>query len=278
MANPHQCPGEASWSVETIPYHQLDRSRIESDTRLFYLLSSASFIEITSDLYTRSLVEFFGDDHETTDWLKYGWEPEELQHGVALKRYVQTAWPDFDWDGAYRSFFADYSRICCVENLAPSRALELAARCVIETGTSSFYRMLGEASPEPVLTQLAFNIATDEVRHYKHFYQYFRRYCERERQGRVAIFRTLLSRTADIQSEDAFIAFKHIYLTENPTAGFHRRDYDSYRKSVKRLAKEHFPQDMAVKMILKPLGFGPTTGRMIVPLVTSMWGLFLGAA
>lgn len=276
MASEYLCPGEASWSVDAIPYHRLERARVELDTQLFYLLSSASFIEITSDLYTRNLVELFGDDRETVDWLKQGWEPEELQHGVALKRYVQTAWPDFDWDAAYRSFFAEFSRCCSVENLAPNPALELAARCVVETGTSSFYRMLGEASFEPVLTQLADYVAADEVRHDKHFYQYFRKYCEHQRQGRVAIFRTLLNRATEIQSEDAFIAFKHIYLARNPAAEFHRSDYDSYRERVKRLAKQHFPQEMAVKMILKPLGFGAAMGRMAVPVATSMLGLFLG--
>jgi rubrerythrin len=276
MANEYRCPGEASWSVEAIPYHRLERARVEADMQLFYLLSSASFIEITSDLYTRNLAEFFGDDRETVEWLKENWEPEELQHGVALKRYVQTAWPGFDWDTAYRGFYAEYSRICCLENLAPNRALELVARCVVETGTSSFYRMVAEASPEPVLKELAGHIAADEVRHYKHFYKYFRKYCERERQGRIAIFRILLSRTTDIQSEDALIAFKQIYLTKNPGAEFHRRDYDSYRTGVKSLAKQHFPQEMAVKMILKPLGLSPMAGRVIVPAITSMWSLFLG--
>ena len=209
-------PGEATWSVDQIPYHSLDRSRVQSDRQLFYLLTSASFIEITSDLYTRNLIKFFGDDGETVEWLRNGWEPEELQHGAALKRYVQTAWPAFDWEQAYRGFFAEYSGTCSLEALEPSHSLELAARCVVETGTSSLYRMIAEASDEPVLSDLAEHIAADEVRHYKHFYRYFRKYCEQDQPGRLAIFRTRLGRTTEIQSQDAFIAFKHIYLTENP--------------------------------------------------------------
>jgi rubrerythrin len=269
-------PGEAPWSIEQIPYRLLDRSRVQSDRQLFYLLTSASFIEITSDLYTRNLVEFFGDDDEMVDWLINGWEPEELQHGLALKRYVQAAWPAFDWERTYRSFFAEYAGVCLVETLETCHSLELAARCVIETGTSSFYRMIAEASDEPVLTELAGHIAADEVRHYKHFYRYFRKYCEREQPGRLAIFRTLLRRTTEIQSEDALIAFKHIYLAENAHGEFDSAEYDTYRKGIKRLAKEHFPQEMATKMILKPLGLGPTAGRMIVPVVTSVWNWFLG--
>lgn len=270
------CPGEAPWSVDQITYGALDRSRVQFDRQLFYLLSSASFIEITSDLYTRNLVEFFGDDRETVDWLKNGWEPEELQHGLALKRYVQAAWPEFDWEEAYRCFFTEYSSTCSMEALEPSASLELVARCVVETGTSSFYRMIGEASDEPVLKELAGRIAADEVRHYKHFYRYFCKYCARERPGRLAIFRTLLGRTTEIQSEDAFIAFKHVCLTQNPQREFDPRDYDNYRRGIKRLAKEHFPQEMATKMILKPLGLGPAAGRIIVPVVTTAWNWFLG--
>ena len=26
----------------------------------------------------------------------------ELQHGAALRKYVETAWPDFDWEAGYR--------------------------------------------------------------------------------------------------------------------------------------------------------------------------------
>lgn len=263
--------GQAPWSVEEIPYALVDRSRIQHDTRLFYLLASASFIEITSDLYTRNLVEFFGDDGETVEWLKGGWEPEELQHGLALKRYVQAAWPTFDWEGTYRSFLAEYAGTCLVEMLEACPSLELAARCVVETGTSSFYRMIAEATDEPILAELAGNIANDEVRHYKHFYWYFCKYRAQNHPGRLAILRTLLARAAAIQSEDALIAFRHIYLAEHPRGEFERAKYDAYRKTIKRLAKAHFPQEMATKMMLKPLGLGPTASRTIARVVSYAW-------
>ena len=144
-------PGGASWSMEEIPYHALARERVRENELLFYVLASASFIEITSDLYTRNLVEFFRHDSEVIEWLENGWESEELQHGAALKRYVETAWPEFDWDDTYRSFLDEFSWFCSVEQLARTRALEMAARCVVETGTAVFYRMLSELTSEPVL-------------------------------------------------------------------------------------------------------------------------------
>ena len=100
----------ASWSIDDIPYGLLVRGQgrdlVRDDERLFYLLASASFIEITSDLYTGNLVEFYRCDAEIVDWLERYWQKEELQHGAALKRYVQTAWPEFDWEDAYRSLYS----------------------------------------------------------------------------------------------------------------------------------------------------------------------------
>jgi hypothetical protein len=166
----------ASWSIENIPYHAVVPRSGRVDQQLFYLVASASFIEITSTLYTRNIVDYFRDDSEVVEWLVREWESEELQHGAALKRYVQTAWPDFDWDAAYRTFLALCTPLCTLEQLADTRALEMSARCVVETGTAAFYRMLSESSEEPVLSALAARISADEVRHYKHFYRYFLRY------------------------------------------------------------------------------------------------------
>lgn len=268
-------PAKEKWSVEDIPYQDLARDHIKDDIQLLYMMASASFIEITSDLYTRNLVDFFGNDQETTDWLKNNWEPEELQHGVALKRYVQAAWPEFDWDAAYRAFFDEYSKTCSMEELEPTRALELVARCVVETGTASFYTMLADADREPVLTMIASHIRSDEIRHYKYFYRYFQKYCQHDRPGRIAVLKTLLKRAAAVQSEDALIAFKHVYLACNAEATFKKSAYDSYRESIRLLAKHHFPQEMAVKMILKPLSINATLGRFITPMAVSSCGIYL---
>jgi len=225
-------PGDAPWSIEEIPYHLLDRQQVQDDSLLFYIVVSASFIEITSHLYTKNLAAFFCDDPEIVEWLETGWEPEEMQHGASLKRYVQTAWPDFDWEAAYRDFLVEYARLCTHERYADTRSLEMVARCVVETGTSSFYRML-------------------------------------------TVFKTLWDRAMEIDDEDAFIAFKHAFLARNPGVEFQRQDYDDYRSGVRRLGKEHFPYDMALKMFLKPLGLGPAISRMVLPPAAAATRLLL---
>jgi hypothetical protein len=269
MSDRRSDEGGASWSVADIPYHTIARDQVCADQQLFYTVATASFVEITSDLYTRNLVEFFADDGEVVAWLRDRWEAEELQHGAALKRYVQTVWPAFDWDAAYRAFMAEFTAFCSVDQLAATRALELAARCVVETGTASFYRMLSEMSPEPVLRQITANIQSDEVGHYKYFYRYYQRYRAIERPSRLTVLRTLYGRIGEVDAEDAFYAFKHVYLAAHPAATFQSSDYDAFREGFRQMAQQHFPYAMAVKMLLKPLGMNATVGRVVLPAATA---------
>jgi hypothetical protein len=259
--------GGAAWSVDDIPYESIDASLIHDNTELFYLLAAASFVEITSDLYTRNLIEFYHGNPEIENWLANFWELEEVQHGAALKRYVQTVWPEFDWEHAYQGFFEEYGRACTMEALAETRSLEMVARCVVETGTSSFYRTLSEVAREPVLKQITANISLDEVRHYKHFYRYFLDYKDRERPGRVAILRQLWKRSTDVKAEDAYFAFKHVFLERNPDEAFTQEAYDEFRASFRRMGRTTFPYEMAVKMILKPLDLSGPLGRVVQPAV-----------
>src|SRR5271169_190735 len=89
------------WTLDDIDWASLRCDLVAHDDALFYLLASASFVEAATDLYTQNLVDYFSDGGEITGWLKARWLPEELPHGEALRRYVQTAWPEFDWDGVY---------------------------------------------------------------------------------------------------------------------------------------------------------------------------------
>jgi rubrerythrin len=265
------------WSLADIPYERIDRAKVAGDERLFTLVASASFIEITSDTYTRNLVEFCAADAEVVAWLEGGWQREEVQHGAALRRYVETAWPEFDWEAAYRSFMEEYRQFCAVGLLAPTRALEMVARCVVETGTASFYRMLADAAPEPVLARLAGFISRDEVDHYKHFYLYYRRYAERERPSRTAVARTLLARTTMVSDEDAAIAFKHVRLARHPGAPYRAEDYVAFCREVRALALRHYRFEAAVRMLLRPLGLGGLITRAAVPLASAAARRFLFA-
>ncbi len=262
-------PDSESWSIEEIPFQAIDLAAVHDDTQLFHIVATASFVEITSDIYTRNLITFFNDDDEVVSWLRDTWERDELRHGATLRRYVKTAWPDFDWDATYRAFFAEFRPLCSLEQLCATRALEMAARCVVETGTAIFYRMLAEISPEPVLRQIALLIRADEVRHYKYFYRYFRRYHDTEQPSRAAVVRTLWNRIGVIDDEDAYTAFKHIYSVCNPDRPFQHQDYVRFRDGFRQLAKHHLAYDSAIKMLLKPLQLNTTVERVARPALAA---------
>ncbi len=179
--------GNLAWSVSEIDFRAIQSERVRSNRDLFYLLVSASFIESGSDTYAGNLATYYARVPEAAEWLSEHWEAEELQHGLALRRYVEHVWPEFDWERGYERFFQEYSETCSIDQFEPTEALEMAARCVVETGTAAYYRALELASDEPVLRALTRRIANDEVRHYKHFYRFFNRFAESEQVGRARV-------------------------------------------------------------------------------------------
>ncbi|WP_049622219.1 ferritin-like domain-containing protein [Frateuria defendens] len=241
------------WTLESFDFDRIEIQRIRHNEDLFFLLCSASFVESGSDLYTHNLVDHFAGDEALQGWLSQHWEHEELQHGRALATYVKHVWPEFDWEAAFKSFWDEYGAVCTSEQLEPSRGLELAARCVVETGTASLYRALNDITDEPVLKQLTNHIKSDEVRHYKHFYQFFRQYREKEGFGRYKVFRALLRRVNEIKSEDGDIALRHVFDRCYPHLKGNRAEFKRITGKAEGLLRRHIPAEMTVKMLLKPL-------------------------
>jgi hypothetical protein len=242
------------WRLADIDYAAIDRSQVANDSTLFTLVTMASFVETGSDLYAHVLVSYFDADPEVAGWLAQSWEHEEVQHGAALRAYVEHAWPDFDWQRVYDAFFEEYGKTCTLPDLEPSHALELAARCVVEMGTATLYSSLHDYVREPVLKDLAARIYADEVRHYKHFYRYFRRYQQRERHGRWRVGRTLAKRMFASRDDDGYCAYRHVWhATRRVDSGSVEREYQGFLDRVGTLARRHAPRELPVDMLLRPL-------------------------
>jgi rubrerythrin len=271
---PTQSP-KLPWRLEDIDLAAIEHDKVRDDEMLFYLLVTSSFVEIASDLYTRNLSAYYTGDDDLLRWLGCHWEQEELQHGRALRAYVQAVWPEFDWDAANASFFRDYSARCTLDAFEPSRGLELAARCMVETGTATFYRTIYAYTDEPVLKAIAGHIKSDEVRHYSHFWRFFNLYRAREPVSRWRVLYAVLKRVAEARNDDALVAFQHAFSVRHPHRPFERRIYDEFHRRFRQVMRAHFPFDMAVKMLLKPLGLPAGVQRTIVPVLTRIAGLAL---
>ena len=260
--------GRERWRIEDMDFDQIETESVRHDEFLFLTLASASFVEILSETYSDNLVKHFSGDVALTGWLTDHWQHEEVQHGRALRAYVKAVWPEFDWDASHEKFERAYRSFCTVEALEPSRALELVARCVVETGTSTFYRAMHDYVDEPVLRKLLENIKADEAAHYAYFRRYFLTQNEKERKGFAAIVGTIWRRLSEVRGEDTYLAFKFVQSARHPEKQFDEADWLRYNRTVKRLARRHYPFRMAAKMLIQPLPTSAGIKRLLYwPLV-----------
>lgn len=264
------------WKIADLDFSKINIAQVRPDENLFYLAACASFVESGSDLYTQNLVDYYGDEPEISTWLREQWEVEELQHGQALRAYVEHIWPEFDWQTAYRNFLDEYSTYCKVELLEPSKGLEMVARCVVEAGTATFYSALSRSTDEPVLKDLASRIAKDEVNHYKHFFRYFRRFRQHEGLRRHSIFGALRRRTLEIKNEDAACALRHVFNARMPQHADDQAMQQQIHSRMNTTIRHHLSAGMTIKMIMRPLDLPPTLQSLVTyPATQIMNKVFL---
>src|SRR5690349_3607292 len=138
-----------SWTLDNIAWGSFDRTKI--DPEIVAIVKAASLVEFNGADYADYLCKVFPDDAPFQE-LARRWGAEEVQHGQALGRWAALADPGFDFADACRRFSEGF-RVDpdAARSVRGSRAGEMVARCVVETGTSSYYTALAEATEEPVL-------------------------------------------------------------------------------------------------------------------------------
>jgi len=143
--------------------------------------------------------------------------------------------------------------------LRGSRSGELVSRCIVETGTSSYYSALKDAVDEPVLKEICRNIAADEFRHYKLFYTYLLRYLEAEKIGSLRRFWAAASRIRE--SEDDELAYAYYTANHPVDAVYERKRF--VRAYLSRAYGFYRPPhiERGIGMILKAIGLTPN-GRL----------------
>lgn len=240
------------WTLDDIPWQDFDRSKL--DPELLRLVKAASVVEYNGGAYARHLCRVFDDDPEFQNFARR-WGEEEVQHGAALARWAALADPSFDFAAAFdrfqHGFHVDFDSD---RSRRGSRAGEMIARCIVETGTSSYYTALHEAAAEPVLREICRHIAADELRHYRLFYKTLSRYLVRERLGRWARLRIALGRIAE--SEDDELAYAYFAANGEAPEYDRRRCGRAYASRAVALYRPHHVQRM-VAMVLKAIGLKP---------------------
>lgn len=246
-----------NWTLETISWDRFDASRV--DPEILRNIKAAALVERNGGDYRIYLGRVFADDPAFVQAVDT-WATEEIQHGMALGRWAEMADPGWDFDEAFERFRAGYKLpLDASSSVRGSQAGEMMARCIVETGTSSYYSALKDAAAEPVLKQICTKIAADEFRHYKLFYDQMRRCLARDRLSRWARLRIGWGRLAESEDDElayAYFAanepFDAVYNRERSKRAYARRAYPLYRE---------FHVRRAMAMMLKAVGLQPQ-GRL----------------
>jgi len=254
-----------TWTLGDIPWDRFDRAKV--DPEILRIVKAASLVERNGGDYAHYLCNVFDDDPEFKT-VATRWGGEEIQHGQALGRWAMLADPGFDHEGACRRFTAGFRvDLDAKASVRGTRSGELIARCIVETGTSSYYTALSEAAEEPVLKEICRRIAADELRHYKLFYDHLKRYLERERIGFWRRLKVAAGRVAE--SEDDELAYAYYAANESAEAYDRRRFSSAYaRRAYSVYRPHHVERGMA--MILKAVGLKPN-GRLNPVLSRLAW-------
>ncbi len=258
------------WTLNDIPWERFDASRIEPAH--LALAKAACMVEHNGDSYTRYLCEVFHDNAEFQE-AAINWGQEEVQHGMALRRWVEMADPTFDFNQSFTMFTQGHQLPTDIhESIRGSRCGELIARCVVETGTSTYYTAIREHTGEPVLQAICARIAADEYRHYQLFHQYLKHYQKQDGIGLLKRLSIAIGRVAEVGDNELAFALFSSHL-RHQLAG-----YDQQQASGQYLvyagqlyAKRHIERMSA--MILKVIGLKPN-GRLHRLVSTASWALW----
>lgn len=243
------------WTNDDLPWDKFEAIKVNPDH--LKLAKAAALVEYNGHDYATYLCNVFADDPEFQDVAR-AWALEEVQHGAALGAWATKADPSFDFQAAVRRFRDGYRlNLHLGESIRGSRTGELIARCIVETGTSSYYTALAEATEEPVFRIMCRKIAADELRHYKLFYDHMKRYLEREGLNRFQRLKIGLGRIHE--SEDDELSYAYYAANAAPGDTYRRANWNAeYARRAFAYYRPHHIERM-VSMVFKACGLKPHT-------------------
>lgn len=259
------------WTIDDIPWARFDADAVDPD--LLAVVKTAALVEANAADYVAYLNGVFsGDDVFLAAIARWG--VEEQQHGAALGRWAEAADPAFNFTRALADFRAGYRVPQGVsQSVRGSRVGELVARQVVETGTSSFYSAIRDATSEPVLAWIAGRIAADEFAHYRLFATHFARYhaaAPLPLRTRLHVALTRFNESDDDELGWAWFAANVLpgdrtapYRAEVHTRAYTRRVTRLYRRS-------HV--DNGMRMLLRAVQL-PPTGALFRVASAGLWQL-----
>jgi hypothetical protein len=247
------------WTMDDVHWSLFDPTKVEPS--LLAAIKAAALVEYNAPDYVTYLKRVFRDSAAGTDWIDQ-WGAEESQHGRALGRWAEMADPSFKLDEAFTRFRKGYTAPHFAGDDAGSvrgsRRGEMIARCVVESGTSSYYTAIRDATEEPVLQEIAGRVAADEYRHYKLFYDMLNAQSEPD----LGFWKKLwiaVSRVRESDDDELAYAFycANVKPEEEAAKPYKRKKYSklSAHASMTIYRRRHIQK--LVQMVVKVVGANP---------------------
>jgi hypothetical protein len=256
------------WRIEDVAWDRFDRAKV--DAEVVPLVKAAAMVERNGTDYALYLNHVFHDDPDFSQAAD-NWALEEVQHGDALGQWGMLADPGWDYAAAFARYKEGFKIDTTVDvSVRGSRVGELIARCMVETGTSSYYSALADVTDEPVLQQICRHIAADEFRHFKLFYDHMRRYLGRENINLLRRLRIAAGRISESEDDELAFAY-HCGNEPADTAYDHQRCLAAYMGQAMMVYRLHHIE-RGMGMILKAVGL-PPRGRLCGALTWLAWQL-----
>lgn len=258
------------WTLDKIDWDAFDPAKV--DPRTLQAVKAAALVEANAPDYVSYLCSVFRDSEEIQEDIRQ-WGREEAQHGEVLAKWARLADPEFDFDSAFYRFRQIQDiETGAIDSVRGSRAGEMIARCVVESGTSSFYTAIKDATEEPCLRQIATYVAADEFAHYRLFYESFKKY-----QGELpSVFRRVLIAVSRINEADDDELSGAYYCANYPATSdvpYVRKTFaDAYQKRVLMLYRRQHT-DRLVSMVAKAGGLKPQ-GALVRMACAVAWRFF----
>lgn len=259
------------WTLDDIPWAHFDPGAVDPD--LLAVVKTAALVEANAADYVAYLNGVFAGDAAFLAAVAR-WGVEEERHGAVLGRWAELADPGFDFARALADFRAGYRiRQGPGESIRGSRVGELVARQVVETGTSSFYSAIRDATDEPVLKAVAGRIAADEFAHYRLFARHYARYqaaAPAPLWTRLHVAATRFSEASDDELGWAWFAANVLARDRSATyrSRVHTRAYGA--RALRLYRRRHV--DNGVRMLLRAVSLSPN-GAMFRLASAMLWRL-----
>ena len=207
-----------TWTLRDIPWDLFDESKVDPD--IIPIVKAASMVEYNADDYRKYLNNVFADDERAIQRDRPV-VPGRSAARARARPLAEMADPDFDFDRAFDRFVSNYNiPVTADRSVRGSRTGEMVARCMVETGTNSFYSALADATDEPVLKEICKRIADDEFAHYCMFHAHMRRYLEKENLSFFERLKVAFQRTAETEDDELASAY---WAANRPGTHFDRR-------------------------------------------------------